>query len=422
MPIGKDLIGYWRMNGDGDEIVDSSGNGNNGVLINGTRGEGIPTAGEPSTGKAISLTGVDDSHGSIPVSESLNSYTDQFTVSAWVFPTVPPDDFNPVVSRQTLDVAHPDQFFLGFGPQDGIQYKWHLSTDTGMLGDIYAGTAEFDRWIHLAGTYDGEIMRLYVDGVEIGNQAISGNIPLDDNPVTFGAEENGDIPLDVLGELEGLIDEVRMYNRALDAGEIQEIYSLASEALVPTGVEPNNTIVSDLDGAQEVAPGDPDAKGKSVLTLNDLGDSLEYSLTVSGLDFGANGLIEGGAQTEDTSDDVTRIHIHNAPRGVNGDIVFSVFDVVIPELGNALNIPGNQDEDLTATLNQDGSVTLKGIWEETDLANTALSEFVDDIRNAAVGEDLNLYWNVHTNEYPEGAIRGQLMAGEPDLTTTYVEI
>ncbi|MEM9271605.1 MAG: spondin domain-containing protein [Cyanobacteria bacterium P01_F01_bin.143] len=178
------------------------------------------------------------------------------------------------------------------------------------------------------------------------------------------------------------------------------------------------TIVSDLDGAQEVDGGDPDASGSSVLTLNDAGDSLEYSLTVSGLDFGANGLIEGGAQTEDTSDDVTRLHIHNAARGVNGPVVFSLFDLVAPELGNEVNIQGNQDEDLEIVLNGDGSVTLTGVWEETDPASTALSEFIDEIRDGEIGEDLDLYWNIHTEEFPGGAIRGQLVIGEEELLDT----
>ncbi|MEO1431654.1 MAG: spondin domain-containing protein, partial [Cyanobacteria bacterium J06633_8] len=177
-------------------------------------------------------------------------------------------------------------------------------------------------------------------------------------------------------------------------------------------------ITSNLDGSQEVAAGDGDARGTSVLTLNDRGDALEYSLTVSGLDFGANGLVAGGAQTpDDTSDDVTRLHIHNAPRGENGGVVFSLFDTVAPELGNQLNIQGNQDEDLNVTLNENGSVTLAGIWEETDSANNDLSEFVAEIRDTQESEDLDLYFNVHTEEFPGGAIRGQLVVGDEDNNT-----
>ena len=177
------------------------------------------------------------------------------------------------------------------------------------------------------------------------------------------------------------------------------------------------SLTATLNGEQEVDGGDEDASGTSTLTLNETGNALEYSLTVTGLDFGANGLIEGGATTEDTSDDVTRLHIHNAPSGANGDVVFSLFDTVAPELGNVLDIPGNQDEDLTITENDDGSVTLTGVWEGTDPANTNLSEFVSEIRNAEPGSEVDLYWNVHTTEFPAGAIRGQLEVEEEEANT-----
>lgn len=193
--------------------------------------------------------------------------------------------------------------------------------------------------------------------------------------------------------------------------------TISSEDL-PLPIADPVRITSNLDGSQEVNGGDGDAQGTSVLTLNDTGDSLEYSLTVSGLDFGANGLVGGGAQTpDDTSDDVTQLHIHNGARGENGPIVFSLFDTVNPTLGNQLGIAGNQDDDLSVTLNDNGSVTLTGIWEETDPANTDLSEFVAEIRDAEKGEDLDLYFNAHTEEFTGGAIRGQLVVADEDNNT-----
>jgi hypothetical protein len=226
MNIDYGLIGYWPFDeNDGATVLDRSGHGNHGELINGSRARGV-------YGQAAALIGRDDSHVSIPSSTSLNSVADQLTVLGWVFPTVPPDGFKVLVSRQVGAVLHPDQFYLGFGPEHGaMHYKWHLSTDdNGTLreGDIYSGTPSHNRWIHLAGSYDGEVMRLYVDGSEIGTANIRGRIRVDDNPITIGGEENGPAPRVVDGELEGLVDEVRIYNRALNPEEVRAIFALES--------------------------------------------------------------------------------------------------------------------------------------------------------------------------------------------------
>ena len=170
------------------------------------------------------------------------------------------------------------------------------------------------------------------------------------------------------------------------------------------------SLSSIVDGEQRVGSGFSEGTGSATLVLNEVGDSLNYSLTLSGLDFGAKGLIPGGAQTpDDTSDDVTRLHIRNAPRGANGEIAFSIFDTVTPSLGNEVGVPGNQDEDLVITPNSDGSVTLTGVWESTDSSRIPLSEYVADIRRAGEDTDVDLYWNVYTEEFPGGAIRGQLV-------------
>jgi hypothetical protein len=71
-------------------------------------------------------------------------------------------------------------------------------------------------------------MRLYVDGIEIGNRSLRGIIRVDGNAVTIGGEENGPAPQVVDGEFEGLIDEVRIYNRSLSASEIREVFNLDS--------------------------------------------------------------------------------------------------------------------------------------------------------------------------------------------------
>ena len=82
MGLNDGLIGYWQFDErDGDTVLDRSGNNNHGLLINGTRRDGI-------YGRAVELRGRDDSHVSIPGSASLNRLTDQVSVSAWAFPKV----------------------------------------------------------------------------------------------------------------------------------------------------------------------------------------------------------------------------------------------------------------------------------------------------------------------------------------------
>ena len=91
------------------------------------------------------------------------------------------------------------------------------------IGDPVAG-----RWIHMVGVYNGKRMRLYVDGVEIGSQRLTGKIQVDDNPVTIGGEENASESRVVDGEFDGQIDEVRIYNRALNRREIKALFEQQS--------------------------------------------------------------------------------------------------------------------------------------------------------------------------------------------------
>ena len=69
-------------------------------------------------------------------------------------------------------------------------------------------------WTHLASTYDGVTLRLYVNGTQVTQLAASGSITTSTGALRIGGNA-------VWSEyFSGLIDEVRIYNRALTAGEI----------------------------------------------------------------------------------------------------------------------------------------------------------------------------------------------------------
>ena len=107
----------------------------------------------------------------------------------------------------------------------GLAYSLYASSDNNRpLTEIAAanggdtcGTASLTAgtWTHLASTYDGATLRLYVNSTQVSSRAISGAMAVSSGALRIGGNA-------VWGEhFNGLIDEVRVYERALSAAEIQ---------------------------------------------------------------------------------------------------------------------------------------------------------------------------------------------------------
>ena len=79
-----------------------------------------------------------------------------------------------------------------------------------MANDSFNGS-----WHHVAGTFDGTQLRLYVDGSLADSMDYTGTIATTTYPVNIGRNSQNTDRL-----YEGAIDEVRIYNRALTEGEI----------------------------------------------------------------------------------------------------------------------------------------------------------------------------------------------------------
>ena len=70
-------------------------------------------------------------------------------------------------------------------------------------------------WTHLAVTYDNATLRLYINGVQASSVAYTGNLITSANPLQIGGDS-------LYGQyFQGIIDEVRVYDRALSQAEIQ---------------------------------------------------------------------------------------------------------------------------------------------------------------------------------------------------------
>ncbi|HEU0274611.1 MAG TPA: LamG domain-containing protein [Candidatus Udaeobacter sp.] len=77
------------------------------------------------------------------------------------------------------------------------------------------GSLAANTWTHLAGTYDGTTLRFYVNGVQVSSRAQTGAISISTNALQIGGDS-------IYGQyFSGIIDDVRVYSRALSATEIQ---------------------------------------------------------------------------------------------------------------------------------------------------------------------------------------------------------
>lgn len=189
----------------------------------------------------------------------------------------------------------------------------------------------------------------------------------------------------------------------------------ASTAALGLGMAANAATVftATLEESQSTTPGD--AMGvfaNAALTLNELDDGtfgLSMSVTFTdGIDWTdviASGQINViGTDETDGGVDATRFHIHNAPRGETGGVVFGIFDLVAPEA------VADTDGDTTLTFDEDGGATLESEWDFTEgTGDATLMAFVTELLAARDGQDVALYFNFHTVAAPAGLIRGQIV-------------
>jgi hypothetical protein len=198
---------------------DSSGNANNGTIAGATR-----VAGQPGFGGALSFDGV-ASIVNVAHSASL-ALTTGMTLEAWV---------NPSANAGVAPNAGWRTVILKERGADGLAYALygndgdmnpsrpagyvHNGADGGTDKEATAAPAlPIGVWSHVAVTFDSASIRLYVNGVLRNTLAAPGAIGASASPLRIGGNNVFSAPGTEF--FAGLIDEVRVYNRALGAAEI----------------------------------------------------------------------------------------------------------------------------------------------------------------------------------------------------------
>jgi PKD repeat protein len=201
LPSGL-VAAYSFDGGQGATAADVSGNGNTGTLTNATWS---------SSGKYGGALAFDGSSSWVTVADSATLHlTGRMTLEAWVRPSALGGWRTVVMKQQTgADVDYSLYADTARGAPATQAYTAGGNTAYG------AAAIPMNAWTHLAASWDGSTVRLYVNGSLVSSLAVSGTLLASAGPLRIGG--NG-----VWGEFfAGLIDEVRVYDRALSQSEIQ---------------------------------------------------------------------------------------------------------------------------------------------------------------------------------------------------------
>src|SRR3989344_5109617 len=227
-PNNLGLVGYWTFNeGTSTVALDYSGNKNKGTLVNG------PTWVNGKQGKALNFDGSDD-YVNAGSGKSLFP-TGPVTITAWVNLRAYGAQGGTVLSSWGT-TAGQNRYAANWDTNGKLTGNYRNTAGTATVARPSTASIGLNVWSFVATVIDGpnSIIDVYING-RLDNGTLSGagagwhsSTP----PVTIGRLRVGD----TYGQTNGLIDEVRVYNRALSAGAIKALYNVGAVKYTP----PNN--------------------------------------------------------------------------------------------------------------------------------------------------------------------------------------
>ncbi|MGD2094813.1 MAG: hypothetical protein PVH77_07390 [Phycisphaerales bacterium] len=215
-----DLVGHWKLDdGSGTIAVDSSGNGNDGTL-----------QGDPQwvTGQIDGALEFDGNGDYVDCgNNAIFNITEEITLAVWVNA----NDLNNGEHNCWLGkgdnayaIKHQSGNNLEFFIYDG---DWHSTNYTTNIESLNG------EWHHMAGTYDGNALKFYLDGVLSVTTTYASSIGTATHNVYLGENSQA------TGRyFDGMLDDARIYSRALTAEEIVDV--LQGVSITATKPDPEN--------------------------------------------------------------------------------------------------------------------------------------------------------------------------------------
>jgi N-acetylneuraminic acid mutarotase len=206
------LVGWWKFDEtNGTVAYDSSGNGNDGNLTGG------PTWATGKIGGALSFDGVDD-YVIMPATTDLDLM--KLSISTWVYSTN--FDQNGFIFEKTADGNLNSQYNLFI---QNSELKFRVKPINSSYSDTKVDQSILSGWSFITSSYNSSKRKLFVNGQLVASNDFNETIATNPNGISL----IGAYALNSIGNnyfFNGLIDDVRIYNRALSAEEVQALYNL----------------------------------------------------------------------------------------------------------------------------------------------------------------------------------------------------
>jgi hypothetical protein len=208
------LVGYWSLNeGAGNVAYDASGNGNDGNLT------GAPSWTNGMSGTAVHFDGVHN-YIEVPNSNTLNNAN--FTIEAWIYLDEDVQGTQArVVSKQQADATSYslEIFGMGYGGSNGNRLVFEIGTGSTYV-ELKSNSYLSNRtWYYVAGTQNDTMSNMYINGTLDTSGTTATQTTSNPAVLTIGClKANGFAPTFFF---KGIIDEIRIYNKALNQSEIE---------------------------------------------------------------------------------------------------------------------------------------------------------------------------------------------------------
>ena len=175
--------------------------------------------------------------------------------------------------------------------------KWYDNSST-LIVDITSPYAiSNDRWYHIAATYDGSTAKLYIDGIEVASTSTVVSPSYDTEDFMIGATYDSDTPSTPRDFFNGYIDEVRIWNTALNVDQLHEMMNQEIEQngtavrgkVIPLDIS-GGLLWTNLEGYYDMNDDDADDKSghardgapQNITTLQEQTAPLPYTSKANG--------------------------------------------------------------------------------------------------------------------------------------------